>query len=130
MTRATSTDRSQLADRIESGLGEGLDVGTLPRGMFLAPVDWLHVLGALRSNGPSVRVRWEFLPEEPTYGMLRALAGDPIILAASDEEWARLRYFAMLKHCPCPGGPYTIGECNGKNECGCVYGSTATVERA
>src|SRR3990167_3360351 len=52
MTRATGTDRTALADRIESGLGEGLREGTLPRGMFLAPVDWLHVLEALRCSGP------------------------------------------------------------------------------
>ena len=45
--------RTALADRIESGLGEGLDVGTLPRGAFLKPEDWLHVLEALRCSGPN-----------------------------------------------------------------------------
>ena len=69
-----------------------------------------------------MRIRWEFLPEVPNHAMLKALAGDPLILAASDEQELRRRYFEMLKHCPCPGGGGTIGECNEKNECGCSYG--------
>jgi len=36
------------------------------------------------------------LPAEPTYEMLKALAGDPVILAASHEEEYRKRYEAML----------------------------------
>ena len=71
---------------------------------------------------PNVKVRWEFLPEELTYAMLKALAGDPVILAASDEAELRRRYAEMLQHAPCPGGGGTIGECNEKQECGCVYG--------
>lgn len=37
------------------------------------------------------------LPQEPTYEMLKALAGDPVILAASDEEELRKRYAAMIR---------------------------------
>lgn len=36
-------------------------------------------------------------PREPTYHMLKALAGDPLLLAASDEQELRLRYEDMLK---------------------------------
>ena len=42
------------------------------------------------SSGPNC------LPAEPTYEMLKALAGDPVILAASHEEEYRKRYEAML----------------------------------
>jgi hypothetical protein len=35
------------------------------------------------------------LPAEPTHDMLKALAGDPAILAASDEEELRRRYGVM-----------------------------------
>src|SRR3990167_7309201 len=51
---ASNSYRSQLADRLEASLGEGLKEGSLPRGAFLRPKDWLHVLEALRSSGPSV----------------------------------------------------------------------------
>ena len=70
-------------------------------------------------------VRWEFLPEQPTHAMLKALAGEPLLLVASDEQELRARYLAMLQHCPCPGGPKTIGECNAASECGCSYGVEA-----
>ena len=45
---------------------------------------------ALRSSGPVE------LPQEPSHGMLKALAGDPVILAASDEEELRRRYREMV----------------------------------
>lgn len=35
------------------------------------------------------------LPEDPPHDALKALAGDPVILAASDEQELRLRYKAM-----------------------------------
>ena len=41
--------------------------------------------------------RAEELPPEPTHAMLKALAGDPVILAASDEAELRARYAAMVQ---------------------------------
>jgi hypothetical protein len=46
----------------------------------------------------------EELPREPTYAMLKALAGDPLILAASDEAELRLRYDLMLERREPQGG--------------------------
>lgn len=45
------------------------------------------------------------LPAEPTYDMLKALAGDPLILAASDEQELRRRYQAMIAAAPKSDGP-------------------------
>lgn len=44
--------------------------------------------------------RTEALPIEPTHDMLKALGGDPVILAASDEDELRERYKAMLAVSP------------------------------
>ena len=52
-----------------------------------------------------------YLPAEPTYAMLRALAGEPVILAASDEQELRRRYF---------------GECLRAGDCGCDNGVPPT----
>lgn len=49
-----------------------------------------NVATLLRAEAPQ-------LPAEPTHEMLKALAGDPVILASSDEEELRKRYAAMLK---------------------------------
>jgi hypothetical protein len=38
-------------------------------------------------------------PALPTYAMLLALAGDPVILAASDEIELRRRYVVMRARC-------------------------------
>lgn len=37
----------------------------------------------------------KMLPEEPPYEALKALAGDPLLLAASDEQELRRRYAVM-----------------------------------
>jgi hypothetical protein len=42
----------------------------------------------------------KLLPPEPTHEMLRALAGDPALLAASDEAELRKRYQAMRDCAP------------------------------
>lgn len=36
------------------------------------------------------------VPREPTYHILKALAGNPILLAASDEQELRIRWDDML----------------------------------
>jgi hypothetical protein len=65
----------------------------------------------------------EYLPAEPTYEMLKALAGDPVIMAASDEVELRRRYRAMLQASPCPspidGDDGTVGDCIKHGNCGC-----------
>lgn len=38
-----------------------------------------------------------YVPSEPTYEMLKALAGNPVLLAASDEAELRRRYKAMVE---------------------------------
>ena len=43
---------------------------------------------------------YQLVPIDPSYVMLKALAGDPVILAASDEAELRLRYAEMLKVSP------------------------------
>jgi hypothetical protein len=43
---------------------------------------------------------YQLVPIEPSWKMLVALAGDPVILAASDEQELRHRYFEMLKASP------------------------------
>lgn len=43
---------------------------------------------------------YQLVPRNPTLKMLKALAGDPLILAASDEEQLRQRYFKMLEASP------------------------------
>lgn len=71
----------------------------------------------------------EYLPSEPTYAMLKALAGDPVLLAASDEEELRRRYKAMLLHTPCPypiGQDKTVGDCIASENCGCANGCEPT----
>ena len=37
------------------------------------------------------------VPKNPTHAMLKALAGDPLILAASDAQELRRRWQQMLK---------------------------------
>ena len=46
------------------------------------------------------RKSYQLVPIEPTHLMLKALAGDPLILAGSDEIELRRRYEAMLKASP------------------------------
>ena len=56
------------------------------------------------TNSPLKRSKvkrgYQLVPIEPTRGMLMALAGEPVILAASDEEELRKRYAHMLKMSP------------------------------
>ena len=54
-------------------------------------------------SGPdSYRDDFVLLMREPSYAMLKALAGDPVILAASDEQELRARYKTMVERF---GGP-------------------------
>lgn len=43
---------------------------------------------------------YQLVPRNPTYKMLKALAGDPLLLAASAEAEFRQRYFKMLEASP------------------------------
>jgi hypothetical protein len=43
---------------------------------------------------------YQLVPKNPTHRMLKKLAGDPLILCASDEEELRKRYEAMLEASP------------------------------
>jgi hypothetical protein len=43
---------------------------------------------------------YQLVPMNPTYKMLKAMAGEPLILAANEEAELRQRYFAMLKASP------------------------------
>lgn len=43
---------------------------------------------------------YQLVPIEPHWKMLMALAGEPLILAASDEQELRRRYEAMLRASP------------------------------
>jgi hypothetical protein len=43
---------------------------------------------------------YQLVPIDPSYNMLKALAGDPVFLAASDEAELRRRYAEMLKASP------------------------------
>ena len=54
-------------------------------------------LRSFQFDKPYTRV---LLPVEPTYDMLKALAGDPLILAASDRDELCRRWAEMLKLVP------------------------------
>ena len=43
---------------------------------------------------------YQLVPKEPTHRMLKALAGDPLILAASDRDELLRRWDAMLEASP------------------------------
>ena len=43
---------------------------------------------------------YQLVPIYPSYNMLKALAGNPLILLASDERELRCRYAEMLKKSP------------------------------
>lgn len=43
---------------------------------------------------------YQLVPKEPSLAMLKALAGDPLILAASDRDELLLRWDAALKASP------------------------------
>jgi hypothetical protein len=49
---------------------------------------------------PAFPAGWQIVPIKPPREMLVALAGFPLILAASDEEELRRRYEAMLAEAP------------------------------
>lgn len=77
------------------------------------------------------------IPAEPTREMLMALAGNPLLLAASDEAYWREAYARLRAVMPddllqaikdavsgdvCPGSTLTVESCNALKECGCVWG--------
>ena len=57
----------------------------------------LHADGSLKQPWDAAPDERAALPEEPTHAMLKALAGDPLLLAASDEQELRRRYKAMVE---------------------------------
>jgi hypothetical protein len=66
MTQATDSYWNKLADMIEQAVGK--DDVVLSHGIFMLPVDWKHIILALRSgsNGPKWIPVTERLPEENT----------------------------------------------------------------
>lgn len=88
-------DPKELATRIEHG-------------QFSIPFsteELNFVVNRLRDDVP--------LPPEPTYGMLMALAGDPVLLAASDEEELKIRYANMIRNMGRDNSPLPSGDKNG-----------------
>ena len=53
-----------------------------------------------RIQGKMFGINNQLVPKIPTHEMLKALAGEPLILSASDEEELCKRYAAMLEAAP------------------------------
>lgn len=82
--------RDEIADAIEAALRAYKLTPNDRCAIYGFESDWLEIVKALRVPAS------EYVPSEPTHDMLKALAGDPAILAASDEEELRKRYAVML----------------------------------